>query len=525
MIDKKNILTFLFFILILLSLNLIYASDQTDDSWIYNYINIDPSDDLYYGFKLKGYTPKKEYVENLKYNRDIKFYIDRVDEHNLKKNINALPRFPYVFMLYGGYSYNRALDIGFLARLDNIANLGLAYTVALSYGQKGYLWLHNNIEYNNLLDYRLKILGTLSFFTSAPQYSANLLCYPSVINYPPSSTGEQFGLYIVKFLNKVWNKLNITYYKQREVGFYTVFGIDYRVPVFELNIIPIVQINYTYEDKRDVTELGDHTVYNYTKTPEEKIVDRNNFGFNIGFDLKWDRLKATKTIPVGLYILFNNRFYLPTTIGVPNGEFRISNRLELKYTKKLFREFAARARFLGALNYNISDDFSGDPYVRGMADYELTGWFALLANLELFIPIVDVDMYNGLGAPFKRDAKFVVFWTLFADGGFTIDKYEYYLKDFYWRASRYQIRNSLERGNINGQQYIGAGNYLLPASTLGTGIHIHSYFLHFSLRADVAFNLIKAIVYYSPSNKPYGAQKNLTGPEFVEFVFAFSEMF
>jgi len=519
----RNIKIYLIFILFLFIIQAVSAvNDNSDDSWIYNYINIDPSDDLYYGFKLKNYTIQKEYVENLKWNKDIRFYIDQFDEHNIRKNINALPRFPYVIMLYGGYSYNRAIDLGLLFRADNIANSGIAYTTAFSYGQKGYLWLHNNLEYPRFLNGRLKAMGTFSFFTSAPQYSGNLLYYQAVSNYTTDNAGEKLGLLIVGFLNKIWNKMNITYNRQKDTGLYLTGGIDYRVPLFELNIIPALQLIYKYEDKRDITDTGRQLQTSYSKSPKERILDRHNLGFNIGLTLKWDKFKETKTIPVGLHLLFASKFYIPTTLGVPNSEFRFTTRVEAKYNKKLFREFAFKSRFLMALNYNISEDFSGDPYIRGMADYELSGWFALIANLEAFIPIVDVEMYTGLAQPFKRNANIIVFWTLFADCGFTIDDFNYYLKDFYKRADRFQIRNSLEKHNIEGQQYIGSNNYLMPAATLGTGIHIQSFFLHFNIRADVAFNIIKAAVYAGGN---YKAWTGLKGAEFVGFILAFSEMF
>jgi len=289
-----------------------------------------------------------------------------------------------------------------------------------------------------------------------------------------------------------------------------------------LNIIPTLELTYKYEDKRDITYTGKVLQLSYSDSPDIRIIDRHNFGFNIGLALKWDKFKETRTIPVGLNVLFASKFYIPTAIGVPNGEFRFTTRLEAKYNKKLFREFAFKSRFLVALNYNISEDFSGDPYIRGMADYELTGWFACLANLEAFIPVVDVEMYSAMAQNFKRNANFIIYWTLFADAGFTIDNFNYYLKDFSVRADRFQIRNSLEKFNIEGQKNIGGSNYLMPAATIGTGIHIHSFFLHFNIRADVAFNLIKVIVY---SGGNYKSWKGLSGAEFVGFILAFSEMF
>lgn len=522
-LNKK--IVFLFYIFfICLQINAADATtDDVDYSWIYSFINVDPSDDAFNYFKPKYYKVNKEYIKNLKYNQNMYFFIDELDQYNIKKNINSLPKFPLIFMAYGGYTYTRGFDLGFLFRADDIK--GFAYTSAISYGMNGHFWLHNGLEYNRFLDGRLKVLGNFSFFTSAMQYSANLMRYSAVSNYDAPSTGEQLGLFITSFLNKVFNKLDVQFYKQSETGFYFTGGVDYRIPIFELNLIPTLQFIYKYIDKKDITYTGRYSTYSYPYSPNEKKIDENNFGVNIGLDLVWDHMKQTKTIPEGFSISAKTKFYLPTTLGDQNDEFRFTSKFEGKLTKKVIREFSFRGRLLLALNYNISEDFSGDPYVRGLATQEMTGWFALLANVEAFIPIVDIDMFTAGDVKLSSVAKFVIYFVLFGDFGFSIENYNYFLKDSYQRADRFQIRNSLERGNIKGQYYIGKDNYLLPAATFGTGIHVHSFFLHFSLRFDVAFNIIKIAVYANNVDQNYGNQRKLTGAEFVDFTFSFSEMF
>lgn len=477
-------------------------NDATDDlDWLNYYINLDPSDDLFYGYKLKNYKVTKEYVENLPWNQEIDFFIDAVDEHNLRKNINALPRFPYIFMPYGGYSYNRGFDIGFLCRADNFLNSRVALTAATSFGQKGKLWVHTNVEYPALLNNRLKLFGTLSFFTTYPQYASKVASFPSEANNS-----------IMNLFNKIWKTLGIDFYRQSEFGFYFIPGIDYRIPIIDLKTITNLEFMYKYDHLRVGDIVGSSYTYDEESLPEQILINKSNFSFNIRQEFRWNKLKQTESIPVGMYLSFWTKFYLPTTIGEPNDTFRFKSRFEGKFSYKLFREFAVRARVLLAINYNISDDYSGDPYVRGLADQELTGWFSFLGNVELYAPLVNITMKGAADVPFKRDAKFILFWTFFLDGGFTVENYNYYLDNFIERMPRENIRNSLVYGDPLGQTFIGNNNYLLPAVTVGSGINIYSYFLPFIIRFDVAMNILKAASY-----------QNAAGC--FEIVLSFSEMF
>lgn len=496
----------LFIILLFIPFLSIYgfSSESVDNEenfdWLNNYINIDPSDDLYYEFLPKNYLITKEYVTNLKWHQEIDFFIDEIDDYNLKKNINILPRFPFVFMLYGGYSYNRGFDINFLFRVDDLANTRIALTSAFAFKQNGKLWFHNNIEYPVLLNYRMKLLGTFSFYTSSPQYQSAIARYHDYDENP-----------IMDLFNKIWETLSVPFYRQNDIGFYFVPGFDFRIPFIETNLITTFSLNYQY----DFSKLDKESL------PDEIILNRSNLNFNIKEEIRFNRFKQTATIPVGVYLSAFGDFSIPTTIGPFNNEFRFRSRIEAKFNKKIFREFGFKSRLLIAANYNISEDFSGDPYVKGLVDHDLTGWFALIANLEAYIPLVNVDMKSAFNIAFKRDAKFVLFLTIFADGGFTIENYNYYLNNFYERKHRNNIKNSIfyyvdENGkNLGpvpgGQFHLGNGHYLLPAISTGGGIHIYPYFLHFILRIDVAVSILKAI-YYGGSNS-------------LEFVVSFTQTF
>jgi|GEM_PF-1311557 len=505
---------FLIFILLSICFFVFSDADESDDfSWIYGYINIDPSDDIFHGYKPKFYKISKDYVENLVWNQDIDFFVEDIDKFNLRKNINALPRFPYVLMLYGGYNYNRGIDTGFLFRMDDIANTRVALTLATSFGQNGRFWIHSNVEYPVLLNNRLKLLGTFSFFTSAPQYASWIGMYPGIyMHSDENANNNKLGDALMKSLfNKVWNKLGIYFNKYRDIGFHFVGGVDYRIPFLELNAITVFDFYYDYLHVYDGTHVIG-PILEYEELPEQILADEHNFNFNIQVEFRWNKFKQTETIPEGNHLSLKTKFYIPTNIGDLGKEFRFKSLIEEKFNKKLWREFAVKLRLLCGANYNISEDYSGDPYMRGFAKEELTGWFALLANIELLIPIVDVSMLTGPGKkPFINPAKFVIYWSFFLDGGFTIENYSYPLENYYSRTPREKIRNSLIMGNPAGQTYLGNGFFILPAVSVGSGIQIYPFFTHFILRFDVGVNLLKAIMYQTP--------------ECIEFVLSFNQMF
>ena len=499
--------------------------DATDDfDWLTNYINLDPTDDLFYGFKLKNYKPTKEYVNNLIWHQDIDFFVDAIDDYNLRQNINILPRFPYVFMPFGGYCYNRGFDLGFLFRADNLLNTRFALTIATSFAQKGKFWLHTNLEYPALLNDRMKVLGTFSFFTSYPQYSSHVVSFNGIYD------NDEFGDKIINMFNKIWGKLGVDFYRQSEYGFIFLGGINYRIPFVELESITTTEFTYKYDDMRVVRTVGKSS-YNYAEDelPTFEEIKQSNFGFNLRQEFRWNKFKQTATIPEGNYLSAWMKMYLPTTIGLPNNEFRFKTRIEEKLNKKLWREIAAKGRLLMAANYKISEDFSGDPYIRGLADQELTGWFALLANLSLYIPIVNIDMHKALDLSLRKDGKFIIYWTLFADGGFTIENYDNYLEGFIERDLRNRIKNSIVIDNTLTHKYLGSNNYLLPAFTAGSGIEIYPYFMHFIIRLDVGVNILKAAMYSYAANlekdKVLKGIYNQSASECVEVVFSFSTMF
>lgn len=460
-----------------------FVKDQSDDSWIKDYIKIDVSDDLYYGTIIKKYKIKREYLETLKWNNRISFYVDEVDENNLLKNTNMLIWFPYVFMPVGGYSYNRGFDLGFLYRMDNINNTLMSFTTATTFGQRGKFFQHFNFENPNILkDKRLRFFSTFSFFTSYPQYQSKLNAFSK-------------SNVILELFNGIWKKLQIDFTRYNETGFYFISGLDYRIPKIEINSATMFELNYSYLSSI-ITGISETSV-------TEKIKNEHNFSVNIKEEIRWNKMKMTTTIPVGNDLTGSFKFYLPTGVGDFAKKFRFKGKIEERFTKVLFKDFAIKTRFILSGAYNISDDYSGDPYIRGYFDKELTGFFALLGNIDFYIPVMNVDITNAGSTPLVKDAKFLLYINIFVDGGFTIDNYDFVL-------DRFQYDETRKREGDTYQVDLSNGYLLTPAFTVGAGLRVYPYFLNFILRLDFGVNLIKAIVYQKPN---------------VEFVFSFSDMY
>jgi hypothetical protein len=467
----------------------IQAADNSDDKWVKDYIKLDRSDDLYYGLKSKRFKIKKSYVESLKWNPYINFSVDAIDRQNLPKNANILPWFPYIFMPYGGFSYNRGFDLGFLYRMDNIENTGMSFTTATSFGQKTDFWQHFNMEFPNVLkDNRLKLLWTFSISTSAPQY------YSSLYYYDKSNA-------LMSLFNSLWQKMGISLNQFNTTALYFIAGADYRIPKIEVNSISTVELVYRY-DAANITSWSTNPDGTTAPPPLVETIDRSNLSFNISEELRWQKLKQTATFPVGNILSGKVKFYIPTTVGPFASQFRFKFTAEDKFTYKFFREFTFKTRLMMTANYNISEDFSGDPFIRGYVSKELTGFFSLLGNFELYVPVMDIDIKEAANVTLKNNAKFVFFLNLFVDSGFTIDKFDFPLENYYDNHRSPAIYTY----NAN----LGNNYSLIPALSAGGGITLYPSFLNFLIRLDVSANILKAAIYNQAS---------------VEVTFSFTEMF
>ncbi len=466
-----------------LSSDSIKFRDLSSDIFIKKYMNIDVSDDLYYGTIVSKYKIKEEYLKDLVFNDKINFFIEDIDRHNLLKNVNMLVWFPYIFMPIGGYSYNRGFDFGFLYRMDNIDNSLVSFTAATTFGQNGRFYQHLNFENPNILkDKRLRMFTTLSFFTSAPQYQSKLNLF---------SKDNIF----MNLFNTLWNKLKINFNGLDQTGLYFVGGFDYRIPKIEVNFTTFLQIDYRY-DRSNLAKFEENCI-------EEKSILKHNLSLSLKEDIRWNKTKRTATIPVGNDLKASFSFYLPTSLGDFAKEFRFKSKIEEKYTKILFKDFAVKFRGTLFANYNLSEDFSGDPDLRGYFDGEITGFSGLFANVDFYIPVINVNINQAGGTPLLKDAKFLLYLNIFADGGFTIENYNFVLDKFPYS----QRSGQPDTFQVN----LGNGYALIPAFSVGAGLRVYPYFLNFILRLDFGVDLIKAIAYQKAPN--------------LEFVFSFSDLY
>jgi len=435
----------------------------------------------------------KDYVESLKWRSKILFYVDEIDKFGLKRNINIQSSFPHIFIPYDGIKIsnvdlgnsnydisaknNNSFGLGFLYVYDNIANKNISLAFATSISQLGALYQHIHLEFiPSFLHNRLTFFSTVSLFDTTPLSEA-------AKNYnSDNAVAKMFNSFGQKFL------MGLTNYDS--LGLHFLLGGDCRLPFINVNINGFIE-NF-YQHNFSIVD------FEYDNSNEKYIATVRSLGtdfasINIGLGGRWQKTKQTSTIVTGNDLSIKTKFIIPYYNTTNRPSFSFESKIEDQFTKKIFREFAFRARIILGLNYNTSINYSHDPYIRGFTGEDLTGFFALLGNLELLIPLLDVDIKQAAGRDLVKDAKFLVHFALFADGGFTIENYDYYLNNDFINDKRDKSRYSKSFIHNIVDNY-----YIIPAITLGGGVRFYPYFLNFILRVDFGVNMIKTIMNKSP---------------------------
>ena len=461
--------------------------DEYDDipKWIEDNLTISEQDDLYKK-KDKKYQ-SRNYVESLKWRNKILFYVDEIDKFGFKRNINIQSWFPHIFIPYDGIKIsnislgsstydisaknNNSFGLGLLYVYDNIANKNISLAFATSISQLGALYQHIHLEFiPPFLHDRLTFFSTVSLFDTTP------LSY-ALKNFDSENTVEKmFNGFGQKFL------MGLTNYNS--LGLHFLLGGDVRVPLINININGFIENFYQHN-----FSIVDFIRGNDKYIAKERFLGTDFASINIGLGARWQKTKQTSTIVTGNDLSLKTKFIIPYYNTTNRPSFSFESKIEEQFTKKLFREFAVRARFILALNYNTSINYSHDPYIRGFTGEDLTGFFAFLGNLELLVPLLDVNIKQAVGNDLVKDAKFLIHFALFADGGFTIENYDYYLNTDFINDKRDENRYS--KSFI---QRIVDNYYIIPAITLGGGIRFYPYFLNFILRVDFGVNMIKTIM-------------------------------
>lgn len=457
----------------------VVVEEPEEFDWMEKYITVDPSDDIFYGYKLKHYTPEESYVKNLKWRHDVDFYIPGIDKFNLRQNINNLPRFPFLIIPMGNLAISLSgntgidlpiMELGFLFRHDNINNSRFSFTAAGTFSQNDKLYLMNNFEYLGFLpDDRLRVFSTLAFFTSGPQYSAEYLL---------NSENDT----LTRIIASAFRSLATPFAELNSTGFTSISGADFRIPLFDLNTVTAVEFSYQYNAARILS--------NDSFPPKYENRNDNQFNINIIEEFKWDKLKQTSTIAEGNHLSLFTKFHLPTHVGAINKEFRFQSRLEERLSFKFYREFAFKGRLLLAANYNLSQDFSGEPYVRAVMPQELTGFFALIANAEVLLPLMNINIKKVADKKIRRFAPWILYGAVFVDLGFTLENDRFLFDGVNERADGVKYIDTEKHGPL----FFNDGYYMIPAFSAGFGLRAHPYFMHFIVRLDFSLNIMRAIL-------------------------------
>ena len=463
--------------------------DEYDDipKWIEDNITISEKDDIYK--KREKKYQSENYVESLKWRNKILFYVDEMDKFGFKRNINIQSWFPHIFIPYDGIkisnidlgssSYdisaknNNSFGLGFLYVYDNVANKNISLAFATSISQLGALYQHIHFEIvPPFLRNRLTFFSTISLFDTTPLSEA-------AKNFDSQDKlSKMFNSFGQKFLTGLTN--------YNSLGLHFLLGGDLRIPFINININGFIE-NF-YQHNFSIVDFK-YNNSNNEYTANTRSLDTDFASINIGLGGRWQKTKQTSTIVTGNDLSIKTKFIIPYYNTTNRPSFSFESKIEDQFTKKFFREFAVRARVILGLNYNTSINYSHDPYVRGFTGEDLTGFFALLGTLELLIPLVDVNIKQAVGNDLVKDAKFLIHFALFADSGFTIENYDYYLNSDFINDKRDKSKHS--KSFI---QNIVDNYYIIPAITLGGGVRFYPYFLNFILRVDFGVNMIKTIM-------------------------------
>ncbi|MCG8568745.1 MAG: hypothetical protein MJB14_01275 [Spirochaetes bacterium] len=547
---KKSLLLLLF---LLTTLNTLYSinfpfKDNTTDfyhegdfEWLKQYVTVDQSDDIHFKKKygLKNYRVEEDYVKYLKWRNQILFYHEDYDKYNIRQNSNNMPFFPLVIMPLGnvflqtGKDFGlkaQLLEFGFLFRHDNVKNSHFSVTGAVNLAHNNVFSFIGQMETPLALqDQRLRFFSNFNFFTSSFLYSAEYMKNKDLIydeSDKPSdyhdneTTGQKIGRTLLTLFNSVFRILDMEYNDINRTGFSTINGINLRVPVLEMNSVSAIELEYQYF-YRQITDNSVNSFYDYP--PQTANIQDHAFNINVIQEFTWNKQKQTPTLLEGNLLSLKTKMILPTYTCDMNTKFRFESTLEERLTLKLFREFAVKGRLLVSANYNRIKDFSGEPYLRAHLEQEVMGFFGLFANIELLAPLMMVRINRAVGKELRKDANFILYFSLFFDGGFAIDYEEssttnYH--DFVLDNQEARENNRSFDTSISNFDKLNLGNgfTLVPAFSVGAGLRAHPFFMHFVIRLDVSVNILRIIF-----DKIMAPDEKITPT--VEIGISFNEMF
>lgn len=449
-------------------------TDDTDDTQKFYVSALSEEDDPFAHYNPRLFWKSDNYQKTLVRNRNPFFFIDELDTRNLTLNTNVSLRTPYTQIPFGGLStvFNgsrhaaRGLDFGFYYRDEHLLDGRVMLSALNSFAFNGSFFTLVGAEiFPGSEDRKLKLLTNMAVYTTAPQYGLM------------SERNSQAG----QMMSKITDKLGLDFSEVNKNGFSFMFAAEYQLP-FNIYALGAVKLNYNHI----ASVLTDAFGSDYPALSEEPNEDF--LSLSVAARATYDTRRQEKALRTGNLLTGGFSLDLPLAESdyykirqfIP--QFSVT--AEDVYTKKVYKDYAIKARLLAGYNYGYLTNLSGDTAVRGLSLGSFSGFGYALANIEAGIPVMYIDLHNTADYTHRQKVTYLMYLNLFVDCGVAFSNDEMKVRDYEYISNNTYLKDF--------RCYIDDKNYLTYALSAGAGVTFVPYFLHFVVRIDVGVNILEA---------------------------------
>lgn len=450
---------------------------ETMEESFYYFSTLTPEEDPFIHYKWQLFWKDHDYEQNLVRNRHPFFFIEELDIHNITVNSNVALRTPFTQIPFGGLSTvlnsdtkhsARGFDFGFYFRMEHLLNGRLMLSALNSFSFNGsFLTLLGADVYPLFENRKLKLSLNGSIYTTAPQYQLM------------AERNSKLG----SMISKITDKLNLDFHTTNKTGTNFIAGVEYLFP-FAITSFSALKLNYEYTDAKLVDE------YSNAYPAKKAVIQESTLFLSFVERITIDMQKQDKTILTGNYFSLTASIDLPLLNAPKQGRKIFQPDFSIivadSFSKKLYKDYAVKARAIAGYHYNYRTNLSGDGGVRGLSIGDFTGFAYCIANFDILLPIAYVDLYRSAAVSFPKKVNYLIYLSLFFDGGiaFSNDSLRLRGNDF-----------NFGKKYLEGKRfYIDDSNYLNYAFSSGIGLNIVPYFLHFIVKIEVGINILEPIL-------------------------------
>lgn len=451
-------------------------SDNTDDVQRFYISTLPKEDDPFAHYNPKLFWKSDNYQKTLIRNRTPFFFINELDARNLTVNTNVSFRTPYTQIPFGGLStvFNgsrhaaRGVDFGFYYRDEHLLDGRVMLSALNSFAFNGSFFTLIGADIFPVGEERkLKLLTNMAVYTTAPQYE--------LMSQRNSNIGAT--------LSKVTDKLGLDFSPVNKTGLSFMFGAEYQLP-FNIYALGAVKCNYHHIASELTDAFGDE----YPAL--SKDWNEDFLSLSIAAKARYDTRRQEKALRTGNVVTGDFSFDLPLVESdyykirrfVPQFSIAATD----VYCKKVYKDYAIKARVLAGYNYGYLTNLSGDGAVRGLSLGRFSGFGYALANVEASIPVMYIDLHNTADYAHRQKVTYLMYVNLFVDGALAFSNDEMKVRDYEYIAVNSYLKDF--------RCYVDDKNYLTYALSAGAGITFVPYFLHFVVRIDVGVAILDAIL-------------------------------